>query len=131
MLALTTGCGQHGGVALVDVGAQDSVANVASLHVTVSNAGQSTFVDVPLKLVAVIPPNQTFTLSFDPSRSGALHIVVDARDASGHVLASGESEGLLEGGRATDLYVTLSGTTPPDFGVADSANEDLFTSPGG
>lgn len=121
LAALSSACTQRGSVVLVDVGAQGVVQNVALLRTTVTNAGDSVVVDIPLRAVSTIPPAQTFTLSFDNDRFGALRVSIDAHDSDGHVVASGFGDGEIESERATELQVKLDGVQAPDLGANDSS----------
>ena len=124
-LAVTACGGTGGGVLLVTVGATGRVPSVASLRVSVSNAGvMATPVTVPLRGGAAdIPPARTLTLSFSPDRSGNVHVNVDALGSDGRTIASAGADSTITPGQDTMATVTLPGIDLPDMGVDMTAHD--------
>jgi hypothetical protein len=69
-----------------------------------------------------IPPKKTFGIDMPSSFSGNFKVHLEARDSSGHPLASGDGETNVSPGKRSDISITLSSGTM-DGGV-DMANSD-------
>jgi hypothetical protein len=79
-----------------------------------------------------VPPELTFTLSFDAVREGSLAVAMEARDASERVLAEGVGGGQIRASERTAVRVVLvpSSGPAPDLSVPGappdmSASADL------
>jgi hypothetical protein len=134
VLALAGCSGGGGGILLVTVDATGRVPSVDSLRVTVSSGGQ-TASPVAVKLQggpADIPPERTFSLSFTPDRSGAVHVAVDALGLDSRTIASAGGDGTITPGAETTATVTLPGVAVvEDMGGADLAGRDSGLDAGG
>ena len=99
LVALVAGCGAGHGVLEVTVDSPGgTVGPVSAFVVAVANQGQDAG---PYRLTltngpSTIPPAQTFSISFDQFRGGAVHVVVDAVDANGVVVGSGVGDGMVQ-----------------------------------
>src|SRR6266487_2290850 len=108
-----TGCADGRAVLLV------KMESNARIRAVVENAGQTSLPALlgPLDPPLNIPPTQTFSLTFDKSRSGAVSIFVDLLDRNGTVLASATATGDVEPGRMSEATLTFGTDQLPDSGT--------------
>jgi hypothetical protein len=117
-LALTTACGGEDYL-VVTVSGRPSVHDVATLRVTVANAGTMRTDDLPLKSGTSLPA--TFSLS-TPGRTGDLTLGVEALSSAGQLVGSGD---VVTQVGATEAKVLLDGA---DFVVNTTFADDQLLS---
>jgi hypothetical protein len=125
LLALV-GC-KANGLVVVTVDAAPAIDNVSTLAGTASAGGRTvSFTVTPSGGGNVsIPPEQTFGIDVPTSISGPISVHLDARNASGDVLASGDGSGVISVGKRSDIAVTL-GNSPLDMAMVDDAGVDML-----
>lgn len=127
---LLAACGNGPSLVVVTVSATAPLDGVAALAVQVSAGGRtSSFpIDAPGGSLALDPGTQTFGIDLPKGMTGAIGVTVDANDAAGTVVASGNGTGSIKPGGRADVAVELAvavqdpfdlagGGTPDDLGV--------------
>lgn len=116
--ALVANCAQSDTVLLVHVTASAApLDGIQQLHTTIRVGGQTRVLDVPDSPVAIALPT-SFTVQLARSFSGELTVNVDARDAGGATIASGnQTVSPLQVGQKNEMTVDLAPGPTPDAGT--------------
>jgi hypothetical protein len=109
-MLLGAACRKSEGVIVVTLEATPAVANVATLHVTMTIARTTHTHDVaPPSSTVGGPQPTTFAIDAPAGAGTTMTIKVDARDAGGALLASGSQAGVaIAAGKRTDVTITLA-----------------------
>ena len=115
------GCADGRSVLVVTVDSAGApLGPVSTLRVSVDSDGQDAGpYQLTLPTAATIPPAQTFSISFDARRSGAVHVSVEALDGGGNLVGSGAGDGTVRPSTQTALKILLVGGQghPVDGGI--------------
>lgn len=131
-LALTlllVGCKTGDGIVVVTVDAAESIAGVATLHASATIGTKSNTFDVPVGNVT-IPPAVTFGVQIPRGLGTDFSIIIEARDAAGAPLVSGQNRTNVPSGGRGAVAVTLGAGPLDDMGSSgeDMATPDMDTS---
>lgn len=121
-LLLLAACKSGDGAIVVTVAADPSLTSVARLSATVTGAGRTRTFDVTPLPATTIPPQPTFAITAS-AHVGALHIHLDAFNASATWIASGDGSATPVAGGRTAVTIALSRPLRGSFvaGAASSA----------
>jgi hypothetical protein len=120
-MILLAGCSRSASgdsLVVVTVDAAQPLAGV-SLHAVATAGGMTSEIDIAGPLT--IPPSTNFGVKLRRSISGELAIHVEARDAGGATLASGDGTVTLSPGKRVDLALQLSAAMPDLLPASDGA----------
>jgi hypothetical protein len=133
---VAAGCASSSGNSVVEVtvDAVPALSNVAVLHATWMAGGQTIVHDVggggmPFSLGGGV--QKMFGVQVPHSITGAFSIHVEARDASGTVLAQGDGMTTLSPGNTTNITVVLGVGAPLDGGTDGILSEPVYVASGG
>jgi hypothetical protein len=114
----TAGCSNSKTVVFVRV--NGTVAGIYQLHVKVKAGVLNTEIFVPGTPRDPIVLPTDFTIEMDRSRTGVLNLIIEARDLSNTVIATGSASlPALVVGERNDIAVTLGVGTPPPVDGGD------------
>ena len=112
----------------VEVNVEDltgSIGEIKYLDVQLTNAagqvGNLNDVQARSSGTFSIPPNFAFTITFDGSQAGSLHVQVTAYGAANNILATGQRDGQITKGQVTHINVDLGSGAESDGGHVDAA----------
>src|SRR5207248_1502769 len=117
VLALAAGCADGKSALTVHVTSDGTIGGIDHFAVTVAEVTTPPAMVGPLSVPASggsIPPDQTFTLVFDSNVRATVEVSVDAVDAGGATLSSGNAMIAVSPSHHEDVTVTL-----PSAGVGD------------
>jgi hypothetical protein len=109
LVGLLAGCRSSDALVVVTVTANQTVANVASLSATLT-VGTTTRMHQQIAVQGGMLPSSpatSFGVLVATSFGSSMQITVDAVDASGAVLASGQGQTQLTAGKRSDVTITL------------------------
>jgi hypothetical protein len=119
LVAFSAACGPNGSTVLVEVSSATPLA-ATQLAATATLAGLTGGpYSVPLHEPG-FPPSHSFALEIGPDLSGPMAVHVDALDAAGALLASGDGSTTVSPGEEVSLSIALGGGLV-DGGASDSA----------
>ena len=115
------GCNKGDGLVVVTVGSTTSITGINSLSAIISVGGQTRNFPVPTGGSFDVPPSKTFGVAVPHGMSGPCSVHVDAFDASGALIGSGDGATTLGAGARADIDIDLSGGVVGDDGGQDLA----------
>jgi hypothetical protein len=133
-LCLVAGCGGGKSDLDVSVSATNPIDGITQLVVTVTDASGRVSQPVTLQVAGgkpvQIPPERSFSLTFDSSISGTIVVDVEASDPTGNSLGEGKVMTSVTPGQVSSAAVILKGGHPmTDGGLPDSSTAPDLTMP--